>query len=217
MLTVQGLEIPHDVHRLERFREWVASFGEGAPRVSFCQGRVNVEMTPQDYRTHEPLVAAINGVLGQLARDENKGRYFMPPSWFTHEPSGLSTEPDGFLVKWETFTSGGVQLRPERTTELVGRPDLAVEVVSKTSARKDLVDLVQGYAAAGVPEYWIADGRQEKAELRILVLTGDAFEDAPADSDGWVASPFWKRRFKLARYVNPAGWPDFRRDVAPLA
>src|SRR6185369_10966865 len=39
----------------------------------------------------------------------------------------------------------------------VGAPDLAVEVISPSSGRYDRVHKLQGYAAIGVPEYWIVD------------------------------------------------------------
>jgi len=39
----------------------------------------------------------------------------------------------------------------------VGRPDLVVEVVSRSSRRYDRVTKLRWYAARGVPEYWIID------------------------------------------------------------
>ena len=38
-----------------------------------------------------------------------------------------------------------------------GTPDIVVEALS-TDRNRDLVDKLQWYAAAGVPEYWILDG-----------------------------------------------------------
>ncbi|MBX2796098.1 MAG: Uma2 family endonuclease, partial [Myxococcales bacterium] len=98
-------------------------------------------------------------------------------------------EPDGFLVRWQSFESGRVQVAPERRSELMGAPDFAFEAVSPSSASKDLVHLREVYAAAGVSEYWIADARQD-VQLTLLTLTSGAYEQVEP-VDGWVASPFW--------------------------
>ena len=83
-LTVEGIEIPWSAQTLEGFRAWVETLDERGPRVSFARGKLHVEMSPQSYDTHEPLVHAINVRLSTLARDLDLGRYFLPPSWFTH-------------------------------------------------------------------------------------------------------------------------------------
>jgi Uma2 family endonuclease len=163
-LHVFGLEIPHAIATLDGFRPWVSALGDAAPRVSFHRGTVHVEMTPQDFTSHEPVSTTINAAL--VIRALDLGRYFTPPSWFTAIEAGLSTEPDGFFATWESFRSGRLRVNPGRPTELLGRPDMALEVVSATSEKKDLRDLVEGYAQAGVPEYWIVDARGCRSDGR---------------------------------------------------
>lgn len=210
-VTVDGLEIPEGAMGFAGFREWVAALGEGAPRVHYARGRIYVEMTPQIYETHARLVQAINRVLDRLAVEGGPGLYYMPPSWITDERAELSTEPDGFLVRWASLESGRVRIHPARETEMVGHPDMALEVVSKSSAKKDLEHLVHEYARSGVREYWIADGREERVSFRILVADGAGrFREQPADEEGWIASPIWGRAFCLERFTNRAGMTDFR-------
>lgn len=213
-ITIDGLAIPGNVQTLEGFRAWVATFDEHGPRASFSRGEVHIEMSPQDYETHGPLAEEINRVLSSLARETGIGRYFVPPSWITHEPSGVSTEPDGILVRFESIESGRIRINPARKTELLGAPDMVLEVVSKTSAQKDLVRFVEDYAAAGVGEYWIADARGRDVELRILRLVADRYEAQVADAAGWIASPTWKRSFRARRFADRTGWPDFRLEVS---
>ncbi len=210
-ITFDEVEVPESAFTLEGFREWVASMGEHGPRVHFWRGRIHLEMSPQNYKGHEPIVHAVDECLGRLARELDRGRFFFPPSWITH-PTGLSTEPDGFLVLWESFEKGLVQISPERESELLGRPDLALAVVSPSSRKKDLRDLVKGYAAAGTSEYWIVDVRKKGAFVfRILVLDPDgAYVDQETDPDGWIASPLWGRSFRLERFVDRAGLDDYR-------
>lgn len=213
-ITVEGLEIPVEVGTLEGFRNWVATLDERGPRVSFARGKVHVEMSPQDHRTHGPVSGEINRVLSTLARELDLGKYFMAPSWFTHAPSGLSTEPDGFLILWESFQSGRVRLNPERPTELLGAPDWVLEVVSETSVKKDLEDLYASYEEAGVREYWIADARGASPSLRILTAGADRrFIDVAPEADGWLRSSVFARTFRLISFTDRAGLRDYRLDV----
>jgi len=57
--------------------------------------------------------------------------------------------------------------------------DLVVEVVSPDHPERDLVEKRADYAEAGIPEYWIADPRDET--LTVLVLHGEAYDDAGSD------------------------------------
>ena len=213
-LTVDGFEIPWEARTLEGFRAWVATLDEHAPLVSFARGRMHVVMSPQSYATHEPLVGAINAMLRGLARELDIGRYFFPPSWFTHESSALSTEPDGFLALWSSLEGGDLRINPERDTEMIGRPDMVLEVVSDSSRRKDLVEHVEDYALAGVREYWIVDGRADAVSLRILVLgASGTYADHPVDADGWVRSPIWQRGFRVRRLPERAGLRDFVLEI----
>lgn len=214
-LTIDQLEIPFDIQTLDGFRAWVRTLEEGAPRVSFIQGDVWLEMTPQNYRSHSPIVREINWTLIGLTKELKTGLYFTPPSWLTCAEAGLSTEPDGFFATFETLKGGAMRLNPQREDEMQGRPDFVFEAVSTSSKRKDLVQLVNVYAQAGIAEYWIADTREDRAELRVLVLGEGKYTRVTTDSDGFCASPTWGRRFRLRRYVNEAGMPDVEVEVRP--
>ncbi len=216
-LHVLGVEVPPEAHTLAGFRAWVASLPDAGPRprATFCGGGVYVEDRPQDYDAHAPLVAEVNRVLGNLTVAGELGMYFAPPSWFTHAKAGVSTEPDGMLVRFETFRAGRARVNPDRRTELLGTPDLVLEVVSRSSAKKDLVDLVRDYARAGVAEYWVADARAETLDFRLLVLDGRRYELVAPGRGGWLRSPTFGRRFRLRRLVNAAGLADYRLDSRP--
>lgn len=215
-LTVGELEIPFDVTSLEGFRAWVQTLGEDGPRVCFYDGDVFVEMM-QSYRSHGPVVSAVNRRLAALADQLQLGVYFDPPSWITCAEANLSTEPDGFLVRFDRLRRGEVRVNPDLDVELQGRPDFVFEALSRTSQRKDLVRLVEGYARAGVPEYWVADLRDERCELRILVLDERRqYVDQAPDADGWLGSPTWSRAFRLRRFVNPGGLLDAELEVRSL-
>lgn len=208
-----GIEIPRSVWTLSGFRRWAGTLHERSPRIHFSRQSIRIEERAQHALIHEPVMHAINGTLAALTDQLDLGSYYMPFTWFTHVESSLSTEPDGFAIRWETFESGRFRLNPRRETEGLGRPDMTLEVVSDSTADKDLKELVAEYAAAGVPEYWIADARGRKPVLRILVLKRGRYRDQKADAQGWIASPFWGREFRLVGYTDEAGLPDFRLEA----
>lgn len=210
-LTIGELDIPSDVHTLEGFRAWVRTLDEPGPAVSFIGGDVFVEMN-QSYRTHGPVVTAINAALTGLAVEQGVGMYCTPPSWFTCAEAELSTEPDGFFVRYDSLQRGVMRLHPEHDHEMMGRPDFVLEVVSRWSRRKDRQLLPAAYARAGVPEYWLVEVEDDRTSFRTLLLQGDGYIDAPVDPDGWRRSPTWGRDFRLRRLLNPAGLPEFRLD-----
>jgi Uma2 family endonuclease len=213
VITVDGREIPlEDIQTLDGFRTWAATI-EGSLRASWIDGEVFIEMSPQDYLSHAPLVKEVGFVLEGLNRELDLGEYYGPPSWITDVASGISTDPDGFLIRWSALTEGRVRVHPERSVELLGVPDMVFEAVSESSKRKDRVHLRERYACAGVQEYWLADALAHPHEFQILVLVAGAYRPQRADPDGWVTSPTWRRSFRLTRGTNRAGLPAFRLEV----
>jgi Uma2 family endonuclease len=214
-IFINGVELPARVHTLDGFRAWIASLPATSPRLrpTVTRGSVFIETGPQDYETHSPLTTEVNRVLATLARRDRRGKYFMDNNWFTHRRAGVSTEPDGFFVLFDSFEKRRARINPASPIELLGTPDMVFEAVSKTSRKKDLEDLVEDYARAGIREYWIADGTGDEAELRILVLEGRAYREQPRKRSGWIRSPIWKRSFRLRRFVDRVGLSDFSLDV----
>jgi Uma2 family endonuclease len=90
---------------------------------------------------------------------------------------------------------------------------MVLEVVSKTTKRKDLVELVEDYALAGVREYWIADALREDLVFRILTLGRDGtYKDTEARR-GWLRSPMFDRLFRIRHLPARQGIHDFILDV----
>lgn len=94
---------------------------------------------------------------------------------------------------------------------------MVLEVVSDSSEQEDLVQLVDAYARAAIPEYWIVDARRERITFRILALAGGSYVEAPARDDGFVDSAVWGRSCRIARSTNPAGWTTYELAVDPVA
>ncbi|MCA9238314.1 MAG: Uma2 family endonuclease [Planctomycetales bacterium] len=82
-----------------------------------------------------------------------------------------------------------------------GAPDLVIEILSDSGARRDRVDKQQLYAEFGVPEYWIVDPREQQIDF--LVNRNGRFEIQP-QLDGKYASPqYAELAFDIAAF-----WTD---------
>lgn len=74
-----------------------------------------------------------------------------------------------------------------KQTYLDGPADIAVEVVSPESVKRDHGDKFAEYEAAGVKEYWLFDPIRELADIYILNANG-VYVRHPLDNDGKLTS-----------------------------
>src|SRR5688500_13238325 len=154
------IRIPDSVTALDSFRRWVRS--EEFPqkgRISFLNGEVWVDRSPENLFSHNQVKGEIAIVLGGLVKSARLGRYFHDRTLLSHTDAGLSTEPDGLFISNATFKSGRIRLdrRIEESIEIEGTPDMVLEVLSKSSQRKDTVILRDLYWHVGIPEFWLVD------------------------------------------------------------
>jgi Uma2 family endonuclease len=68
--------------------------------------------------------------------------------------------PAGPLWKRGRVTFVKKSDRDDEFVEIVGAPELVVEVVGASSVKRDLAWLRAAYARAGVREYWLVDARE---------------------------------------------------------
>jgi Uma2 family endonuclease len=206
------LRIPSGAHSLAGFREWTRSedFPAGE-RIDFLGGDVEVEVSPEDLQTHGVLKAEIAGVLQQLVARRRLGHVFIDRARVTAPAADLSVEPDVVVVLQESLAAGRVRYVPRagkgpgRFAEIEGAPDLVVEVVSDASVRKDRDRLPRLYAAAGVPELWLADARGVEPVLEIHRLQGSLYEPVLGSRDGWTESRCLGVSVRLQRDEDPSG------------
>ena len=109
---------------------------------------------------HEWIVATLVRHLGAWAMARRAGIVFA---------SGYKVrirDDRGFMPDVQYFRRGGRRV-PDAGLD-AGAPDLAVEVISPTSGRYDRIEKLRGYAAIGVPEYWIIDPERHTLERLVL-------------------------------------------------
>lgn len=201
--------LPTSALTWEGFRAWANT--DACPEhghFSFLRHEVVIDMSPERLGSHNGPKSELHFVLLRIIREGNLGFLFIDGVRISHEQAMISHEPDLVFVSRGTLESGTARLIPSADgrdyCEILGTPDLVVEVVSPPSVTKDYHTLRERYHAAGIPEYWLVDAREETLVLEILRHTPAGYEPMP-DVDGWVNSPVLQHAFRLERQIDPLG------------
>ncbi|MBA3354102.1 MAG: Uma2 family endonuclease [Blastocatellia bacterium] len=199
----------------ETFRRWALSdeFPETG-RYDFIRGRLVVDVEPESLFSHNALKCEIAATLSDFLKDDDLlttigVRVTMPMC-------ELSVQPDIAVTTSQSFKDGRVTLTPHPTRaddaiEIVGPPDLVVEIISDSSVTKDSQDLCRLYFDAGVREYWLIDARGEDISFRLLTRGEQGWEEVPVESQGFRASLILERSFRLDRQAGRRG--EWRYDL----
>jgi len=212
LVLEEQVEIPLGIASLPEFRRWAASdaFPEQG-RIDYFQGRIDVDMSPEDLHTHGKLKSEIARVLAERVKRDDLGELYIDRARVSCPEADVSTEPDLVLVSNEAIDTGRVRLvpkagaGPDRYVELEGPPDLIVEIVSDTSVRKDTERLPAAYFRAGVPEFWLLDARGEEPIFRIHRRGESQYEAVSVDVERFQQSPVLGRQYRLRRSRNARG------------
>lgn len=196
--------VPPEAHRLDGFREWATrpDFPEKT-RVYFNKGAVCIDMSNEELETHCKVKLAISTALDVLNAELDLGDLYPDGVLLTNAAAEVSNNPDGLFVLWESFDEGRVEKvarrdAPGEFVELEGTPDWVLEVVSKSSVKKDTQELREAYHRAGVPEYWLVDARKEPLSFRILTHRKSRYF-ASKQKGGRQWSAVFGRWFRLTR------------------
>jgi Uma2 family endonuclease len=216
ILLEDDIRIPTNINDVEAFRRWARSdeFPQRG-RFAFLGNALWVDMSMEQAFPHNQVKAEIAGVLHALVKSTGVGYFFPDRMLLSHPEVSLSNEPDGTFVSYEAIHRGRVQLvegAKEGITELVGAPDMVLEVVSRRSVHKDTVVLRQLYWEAGIREYWLVDARGEKVRFDVLRHQSRGYQ-ASRKQAGWVKSEVFGRSFQLTRQEDALGNPLFQLEM----
>ncbi|HXG12241.1 MAG TPA: Uma2 family endonuclease [Gemmataceae bacterium] len=208
--------IPDRVKDLDSFCRWACSdeFPEKR-RISFLNGEVWVNMSPEKLFTHNRVKGEFAAVLDRLVKVRRLGMFCPDGMLIRNDAANLSTEPDGTFVSTKSLRSGRVTIeRPveEGCDVLVGTPDMVLEIVSDTSERKDTKVLRQLYWEAGIPEYWLVDPRGDEPVFDILRHGGSGYVTARKQA-GWQKSKVFGKSFRLTVGPDELGNPEYTLSV----
>jgi Uma2 family endonuclease len=210
------VSIPGWVDDLESFRRWARS-GDMPERgwFAYLNGEVWVDLTMEQLFSHNQVKTEFTVVLGGLVKTEGKGYLFSDNTLFSNPDADLSTEPDALFVSFDAVSSGRVRWvegAEEGYVEVEGTPDMVLEIVSKSSVRKDTTTLRELYWRAGVREYWLVDARGESPQFDILRHTTEGYVAAESKED-WLRSEVFGREFRFVQQTDPLGHPQYTLEV----
>jgi Uma2 family endonuclease len=198
--------IPQSVDSLASFRAWYATddFPENG-RICYLGGEIWADISPELLSSHVAAKSDIAATLSMLASKRKTGEFFADGIRIVNEHADYSTEPDGCFMTWEAYEKGTVGFTKtadgEDYLELVGTPDMVLELVGPSSERKDNVVLPILYHKAGIPEYWRIDARGDKLSFDILHTSPGGYVPT-VERNGWLESQVFGREFRIGRTRN---------------
>jgi Uma2 family endonuclease len=210
------VRIPANVVDLASFRQWASSddFPQRG-RIDYLSGELWVDLSPEEFDTHNQVKSEINAILYGLARASGQGRYSTDGMRISHVAADLSAEPDGMYVPYDALRTGRIRemagRSPQGVIELEGTPEMVLEIVSDSSVNKDNTRLPELYGRAGIGEFWRVDVRRG-LRFEILRLTDAGYVSADRTED-WQRSTVFRRWFRLTQTTDPLGRPLFTLEM----
>jgi Uma2 family endonuclease len=168
------------------FEEFLAWLDEDA-RAEWVDGEI-VLMSPARAE-HQRLSGFLFRLLAFFVERHGLGEIFSAPFLMRLATRPSGREPDSIFVAAEHADR-------VRDTYLDGPADLVIEIVSPDSDRRDRVEKLREYEAAGVPEYWLFDPEKREA-LFYQPATAARFRLVAPNAEGVYRSVavagFWLR------------------------
>jgi Uma2 family endonuclease len=210
------IKLPARFTSLTAFRRWCMSseYPEHGD-VFWIGGDIWVSDEMEDFSTHNAVKTEILTVLNQMVKANKLGYMFSDRMRLVNPGASLSVEPDTMFVSFESVRAKRVRMKPNkksRILEVVGSPDMVLEVTSDHSGLKD-ERLEEKYFAADVIEYWRVDARGEEVKFDILNRGPKGFSPSPR-RNGRVRSDVFGRGFRLLTETDPFGNLTYTLDVS---
>ena len=145
-----------------------------------------VHLSPSRSTKHQLILGNISGNLGAYVRSARLGVLFCAPLDVCFNPD-TALQPDLIYISEERV--GIVQ-----ENFVAGAPDLAVEVLSQSTAVYDRATKLPLYAEAGVPEVWLIDPQVKTVEV-LRLQGGKCFVEVTLAGDQVLTSnlfPGWQ-------------------------
>lgn len=202
------LIIPGWVKDHESYRRWAVSGGyPERGQIAYLSDRVWVDLT-MERQTHNFLKMAIGSVLMMLVQRKDLGEFYGDRMLLSYPDVVLSTEPDGMYISWGSLENGSVRViggDPEDGVEIVGAPDMVLEIVSPGSVEKDTEELLSLYWQAGISEYWLVNPVDRKVpQFNVFARGADGYR-AVRPVGGWRKSAVFGQSFRLVTATNRRG------------
>jgi len=175
MKAAQTAFLSDDLFTQREFRRWLDERpSSDINHYELLDGRI--VMTPPAGWTHSDVATQLVRALSDHVVRHSLGKVFESSAGY-ELPSGDTLEPDVSFVSTARFAT-----RLPRTPNQFLRmaPNLVVEILSPSTARRDQTEKKDIYARNGVDEYWIVDPTKRIVTVFSLVrrryATGRAFK-----------------------------------------
>lgn len=165
---------PAENTTFEEFMEWL----DDDVHAEWVDGEV--EMMGPVSEDHQDIGGFLISLIREFVSLRKLGIVLYDPFQMRLKDSRSSRAPDLMFV-------ANANRSRLKKNYLDGPADLAVEIVSPDSAKRDRVQKRAEYEREGVAEYWIIDPEKERAEFYALNSAG-RYEAMPLDGDGWIHS-----------------------------
>jgi Uma2 family endonuclease len=149
-------------------------------RVELIMGKI-FKMSPAPSSQHQHITIALSSNIFQYLKGKSCKVFAAPFDVTLPDNSGAKTtvvQPDITVV-----------CDPSKITTLgcVGAPDLVVEVISKSSVKKDLHEKYSIYEQAGVKEYWVVQP-QDRSLIIFTLTTAGQYQPSKPLTKGDIAT-----------------------------
>ena len=125
-------------------------------RYEFIGGRLY--MTPAPVTRHQRVLGRLWSALLRILVDSGRGEVFSAPLLVEFPGTGDRVQPDLLFVSNERRAIIGEK-------QVLGAPDLVVEILSPTTAHRDRGIKLDLYARHGVRQYWIVDPGEDVVDV----------------------------------------------------
>jgi Uma2 family endonuclease len=129
--------------------------------------RGHLYVSPAPSVDHQFAVSRLNRMLGNWVDDHDLGMLLVAP-FEVLLPQGIASpvQPDIVFIRKAVQPRSGDQ-------NFAGAPDLVVEVLSKSTLRRDRTVKLSAYRDAGVPEVWLVDPRDRTVQVLVSNAEGE--------------------------------------------
>ena len=156
-MATASLPHPRPRKRFWTYDEMVAEVPESNLPMELWNGEIVMSPTPNP--DHQDIVFNLARELRDFVVARSLGKVFLSPLDVILSPHRV-VQPDVFFI---------AKSRLDRTKDRIRcTPDLAVEVVSEGSWKRDRVEKKSLYEQVGVREYWIVDPESRTIEVFAL-------------------------------------------------
>lgn len=118
-----------------------------------------LRMPPHPTYSHQRIVFDLATLLRRFVEAHDLGEVHVAPLPVRLWP-GKIREPDVLFMAHEH--------RDRISEQVLGPPDLVVEVTSPSTRQVDRMEKIVEYARAGIPEYWVVDAEARTVEVFVL-------------------------------------------------